>query len=121
MVEKSRAALLFNLFDVKMSEFSIEDLKTRKELGILTNRYIVTIRVPRGYVINPAQGEGISYLSVIPALKGMLLTCQHTSVKKVNKKSVVLELTVAEPYLRLLHRELSKVESAVLIKGEDNE
>lgn len=104
-----------------MPDISLEDLKARKEKGILTDRYVIDLRVPVTYISNPVEGQGISYLSVAKVLQELILSAQYTRVKRLNKKTAVLELTVAEPYLRILHRELSKVESAVLIKGENNE
>lgn len=104
-----------------MPDISIEDLKTRKEQGIATTRYIIELRVPSSYISRPVEGQGISYLSVTSALKELVFSAQYTTVKRINKKTVILELTVAEPYLRIFHKELSKVESAVLIKGEKNE
>lgn len=83
----------------------------------------IQVRVPLTHVSPPiVVNQGISLTSTgVESLKAVMLAAQSTSVSRISKKTVVLEFTVANPYLQLFQRRLSNLEGAVLIKGERNE
>lgn len=83
----------------------------------------IRVSVPISYIYPTiVKDQGISITSTgEPTLRSAILASQSTTVRKVRKKTVILEFTVANPYLHIFQQRLGNLKGAVLIKGETNE
>lgn len=98
---------------------TLEDLKTNENRGVTTSDFYVYVKVPVKFISNPVENQGISILSAnTKELQDTLLTCTKAFVKKTYSKNLIICFVVSSKYLSIFHRNLRKLESAFLIKGE---
>ena len=80
------------------------------------------VEVPLHYVTNPKQNVGISSTFVNNNdLKKSLMFVFNSLVVDVKTESVIIQITVAEPYFERFYFHLSKVKRAEIIKGAEYE
>jgi len=95
------------------------DFKLHPVKGIATTSYNIYIRMPRRYVINPQPNYGIhAHAFTSTPIQQAALFAHRINIEKVNKTSVVINFTVAEPYLRKFQNNLMKAEHIKLIKEQ---
>lgn len=101
---------------------TLDDLKHYPRDGIANINYDVTVEMPKRFVHLPQAGVGISTIAAQnERLAELMLGVSHTEVSKVGQDTVLLTFTVAQPYLPIFKQDLSRLEGAEIIIGDEGD